>query len=271
MVEAKKVGSMLGREELPEREYNCLKHGKYKGIPVKFGFMDTVIDPVCPKCIEEENAKKEAEDRIRQDEAEKHRREQMLTDLNIGKRNWESTFENFDAYSPELKHHLAICQEFSGDPRGRKLVMLGNNGTGKNHLAASILKMTGGILYTIFEIELMLRQSYSGETQEYRIIQELCETKMLVIDEIGRTKGGDWEENWISHVVDKRHKNLMPLILISNCHLRENCRERGGCPKCIQTYLGNDVLSRIIEDGIVLNFTGGDYRERIREKRRKEA
>jgi DNA replication protein DnaC len=271
MVEAKKIGSALGREELPEREYDCPKHGKYRGIPVRLSFLNMhkdVIDPMCPKCIEEEKASVEEEKRRQREEENERQRIKWLTDLNIGKRNWESTFENFDAYTPELKRHLAICQEFAKDPQGRKLVMLGNNGTGKNHLATSVLKITGGILYTIFEIELMLRQSYSGETQEYRIIQELCSTEMLVIDEIGRTKGGKWEEDWLSHVIDKRHKNFMPLILISNCHLRENCPDGGGCPKCIQNYLENDVISRIIEDGIVLNFAGEDYRKRIREKRK---
>jgi DNA replication protein DnaC len=262
-----KAGVMPGWKELPEREYDCPKHGRHKGIPAQFGFMGSVIDPVCPKCAEEEAAA----ERRRQEEAAERRRAQWLDDLNIGRRNWESAFENFDAYSPELQRHLAICREFAGDPQGRKLVMLGNNGTGKNHLASSILKTTGGVLRTVFEIELLLRRSYSGETREYRIIQELCEAPMLVIDEVGRTKGGEWEENWLSHVIDKRHKNLMPLVLVSNCHLRENCRESDGCPKCIQACLGNDVLSRIIEDGIVLNFTGNDYRNRIREQRRGES
>jgi DNA replication protein DnaC len=261
-----KGGSPLTKEALQEQEYDCPKHGKFKGKPVKLGFIGTIIDPVCPVCIEEEEKEKASLKRKKIEEGKEHHRIEGLVSLNIGKRNWESNFENFDAYTPELKDHLAICREFANDPQGRKLVMLGNNGTGKNHLATSVLKTTGGILYTVFEIELMLRQSYSGVTQEYRIIQELCEKNMLVIDEIGRTKGGEWEENWLSHVIDKRHKNLMPLILVSNCHLREDCPDGDGCPKCIQNYLGNDILSRIIEDGVVLTFTGEDYRQRIRER-----
>jgi DNA replication protein DnaC len=268
---AKKAGSLLGMEKLPKQKYDCPKHGKFDGIPIKLGFIGTIIEPMCPLCIRDKEAEKASLFQKEIDENKERRRIENLVALNIGKRNWESQFENFDAYTPELKRHLAICREFADNPRGRKLVMLGNNGAGKNHLATSVLKMTGGILYTVFEIELMLRQSYSGETQEYRIIQELCEKEMLVIDEIGRTKGGEWEENWLSYVIDKRHKNLMPLVLISNCHLRENCPDGGGCPKCIQNYLGNDILSRIIEDGVVLNFTGEDYRRRIREDKKGQA
>jgi DNA replication protein DnaC len=147
--------------------------------------------------------------------------------------------------------------------------MLGNHGTGKDHLASAILKTTGGILYTIYEIELRLKQSYSGDdTQEYKIAKELCDVKMLVINEIGRTKGGDWELNWLSHVIDQRHKNLMPFVLISNRHRQEDCPKGGGCPKCIERYLGNDILSRIAEDGVVLNFSGEDYRYHLSAKRR---
>jgi DNA replication protein DnaC len=277
MVVAKKWLSFLDKEELPEQEYDCPKHGKYTGIPVRLVSVDLIIDPLCPKCQEEDELEKaaaeqsrKAEEAERREEEAERRRVQSLTALNIGERNWECTFENFDAYTDELKHHLAIYRDFANNPRGRKLVMLGNNGTGKNHLVSSILKITGGTLYTIMEIEILLHQSYSGDTQEYNVIKGLCDAEMLAIDEIGRTKGGDWELNWLSHVVDQRHKNLMPFVLMSNNHLKENCPEGGGCKKCIEDRLGNDILSRIAEDGAVLSFTGEDYRYRIRAKAKKE-
>jgi DNA replication protein DnaC len=270
MVEVKKAGSLLGREVFPEQEYYCPKHGKYTGIPVKFDFVNHIIDPQCPKCLEEDKVKEKEADRKRNTEESENRRIQRLTALNIGKINWENTFENFDAYTPELKHHLAICRDFANDPNGRKIVMLGNNGTGKNHLASAILKTTGGLLRKIMEIELLIRQSYSGNTQEYPIIKELCDVEMLVIDEIGRTKGGDWEQNWLSYIIDKRHENLMPMVLISNKHLKEDCTKEDGCTDCIQNYIGNDVISRIHENGIILNFTGEDYRYHLREIRKGE-
>ncbi|GHU64977.1 ATPase AAA [Spirochaetia bacterium] len=263
--QAKKVGDLLDREVLPEQEYECPKHGKYKGMPVKLEFLDHAIDPSCPKCEEEERIRLAADEDKRQEEERQRQREQRLSKLNIGKRFWDTSFETFNAYTDELIHHLEICVDFAHTHNGRKLVMLGNNGTGKNHLAASILKITGGVIHTVYEIELMLHQSYSGETQEWNVLNRLCNTEMLIIDEIGRTKGGDWELNWLSYVINKRHENLLPLVLISNNHLKENCPHgEAGCPRCIQNYVGNDILSRIIEDGLIMEFTGDDYRERIR-------
>jgi DNA replication protein DnaC len=257
----KKIGEVMGQEVLPEQEYECPKHGKYVVSQVKLDFMNRIINPGCPQCKKEERILREAEAKEKKEKEIQIEQEQRLTELNIGKRFWGSSFETFDAYTDELKHHLQICVDFSYHHNGRKLIMLGNNGTGKNHLAASILKITGGVIHTVYEIELMLHQSYSGEIQEWKVLDNLCKTEMLIIDEIGRTKGGEWELNWLSHVINKRHENLLPLVLISNNHLKENCpRGESGCPYCIQNYVGNDVLSRIIEDGLIMEFTGEDYR-----------
>jgi DNA replication protein DnaC len=112
----------------------------------------------------------------------------------------------------------------------------------------------------------MLKRSYGEKfNREWKILGKLCETPLLVIDEIGRTKGMDWEMNWLSHVFNKRHANCRPTILISNRHLMSDCPEGAkGCPKCLESFFDNDVISRIVEDGIVMKFAGEDYRYKIR-------
>jgi DNA replication protein DnaC len=262
-----RAGFIMGGEELPEQEYECPKHGKYRGRPVKLKFVENPIDPGCPECGAETRAFKAAEKEKRKAAEQEERRIGRLTALNIRRKFWNESFETFYPYTEELKHHLQVCREFAGKPEGRMLVMLGNNGNGKNHLAASILKITGGVKYTVYEIELLMKQSFSGETREWEFVQRLCEVEMLVIDEIGRTKGGDWELNWLSHVINRRYEDLLPTVLMSNKHRKESCpRGETGCPDCIQNWVGNDILSRIIENGVILNFTGEDYRRLIREK-----
>jgi DNA replication protein DnaC len=265
MAEVKRIGSALGPEELPEKEYECPRHGKYRGRPIKFSFLKNTVDPGCPKCAEESAVFEDAEKEKRKMAEREEDRIGRFKALNIRRKFWDESFETFDAYTEELKHHFQICFEFARNPEGRMLVMLGNNGNGKNHLAASILKITGGVKYTVYEIELMMKQSFSGETQEWKFIQHLCEVEMLVIDEIGRTKGGDWELHWLSHVINRRYEDLLPTVLLSNKHQKESCPwGEAGCPDCIQDWVGNDILSRIIENGVILEFTGEDYRERKR-------
>jgi DNA replication protein DnaC len=265
---------MVGEKkvELQEREYECPKHGKYRGRSVNSVFIENPIDPECPKCAAETEAFEYAEKEKRKVVKQEKDRIEILKALNIRRKIWNESFETFDPYTAELKHHFQLCLEFAKKPEGRMLVLLGNNGNGKNHLAASILKITGGIKYTVYEIELLMKQSFSGETQEWKFIRNLCEIEMLVIDEIGRTKGGDWELNWLSHVINRRYEDLLPTVLMSNKHRKKSCpRGDAGCPDCIENWVGNDILSRIIESGVVLEFTGEDYRQRIRENRRREA
>jgi DNA replication protein DnaC len=252
--------------ELPEQDYDCPIHGAYKGKPFKVSLfpanVDHVSTPECPKCAED----REEKERDAEAWQEKQRQLNHLKKMNIGKRYWETTFDNFSAYTDELKHHLKIAQNFANNPDG-KLVMLGDNGTGKTHLAVSVLKRTGGMIFTAFEIGVKLRQSYNGDSREWEILQDLCDTEMLVIDEIGRSKGSDWDLNWLSHVINKRHENMKPLILISNRHLRIDCPNgEGGCEKDLEKFFDNDVISRITEDGMMLKFTGTDYRQHNRKE-----
>jgi DNA replication protein DnaC len=269
----KRTGDLLPKfrepVDLPEAEFDCPKHGEYRGISTKFfnflGKDEFIIMPECPECKREIDLqeRKKAELEEMNELINKYKR------MNIGKKFWNESFETFDDYTDELRKHLATARGFAEKPEG-KLVMLGDHGNGKNHLAASILKKTGGLIYRAYEIGLLLRQAINGATTEYEVLAKLCETPLLVIDEIEKLKDSEAKNHWLSYVVGKRYDDMLPIIFIGNCHTQNDCKEeQRPCPKCIEYHLENDILSRIIEDGTIMKFTGEDYRERIREKRRR--
>jgi DNA replication protein DnaC len=269
---AKKVGEVLkpAFQELSEQVFKCPIHGTYQGKPCRFFLFPnadpSLVNPECPKCAGEREAKETAEKAERKKAWELDR----LKAMNIGRRYWDTGFEHFSASTDELKRHLKAAENFAANPDG-KMVMLGEHGTGKTHLAVSILKKTGGIIYTAYEIGVRLRRSYGGDSKEWDVLKELCDAEMLVIDEIGRTKGEAWELNWMSHIINKRHENMRPLVLISNRHSRKDCPHgKAGCEKCLEKFFDNDVISRIVEDGIVLRFTGVDYRQNNGEEYRNQ-
>jgi DNA replication protein DnaC len=243
----------------------CPKHGEYTGEAVKFNFcgLEKEMNPMCPVCEQEIVA----EDARKEEEYRKRRAINKLRDMNIEPRFYETNFDNFDAYNAELRGHLATCRRFAENPNG-KLVMLGENGNGKTHLAVSVLKATGGVIYTAYEIGIKLRQSYGGDIKEWEVFNELCTMPLLVIDEVEKIKDSESKQNWVSYVVGKRYDRLLPIIFIANCHAQKDCREqKKPCPRCLEYHLENDVLSRIIEEGVIMNFTSGDYREKIRAAR----
>jgi DNA replication protein DnaC len=255
--------------DLPEAEFDCPRHGKYRGIPRKYFYIfsdnEYISRPDCPECKREADLRK-------MKKAELEARDSLINkykQMNIDEKFWNESFETFDDYTDELKKHLATARKFAENPDG-KLVMLGKNGNGKNHLAVSVLKEVGGVIYTATEISIMLHQSYSGDLKEWEIFDELCTVPLLVIDEVEKVKESEWKNYWMSHIVGKRYSRLLPIIFIANCHTQEDCREQEKpCPHCLEYHLENDVLSRIIEDGIIMKFTGDDYRYRKRAERRK--
>lgn len=246
-------------EEFAEEDFNCPKHGIYRGR--KYIIFPNIPSsrlciPECPECSRERDRIK-----VRDMEAQKTQREiSRLKAMNVGKRFWGESFETFNAYTDELNRHLETAKVFANDPRGRKLVMIGEHGNGKNHLAIAVLKVVGGVIHSAYEIGAMLRQSYNGETREWKVLQKLCGKRLLVIDEIEKIKGSEWDHNWMSYIINKRHENLLPTIFISNCHLKEDCQTKAGCQKCLENNLTDDVLSRITEDGLIMKFTAKDYR-----------
>lgn len=179
---------------------------------------------------------------------------------NIEPMFYEEDFDTFKPITPELEKNLKAVQDLVKNKTG-KILMIGKNGTGKNHLAISALKILGGRIYSMYEIATMIRATYTSrsEQNELQLVNKLANYKLLVIDEIGRTKGSDSEENWLSYIIDKRHSRYLPTILISNNHMKKNCVKKG-CDKCLENFFSEDVISRVRENGKVINFTGSDYR-----------
>jgi len=240
----------------------CPKHGEYTDevLIVKLpGVKEREENPVCPMCLAEKPRK--SKEQIRLDAIHRWR------SMNIDDKYFDSTFDNFNAYNDELRDYLKICRAFAEKPDG-KLVMLGKNGTGKTHLAISVLKELGGAIYTAFEIGVNLRQSYNGKTNEHEVFSKLCSVPLLVIDEVEKIKDTESKQNWMSYVIGKRYNKMLPLIIIANCHTQKDCTEQNKpCPYCLEYHLESDVISRIIEDGIIMKFGSEDYRRRIRKER----
>lgn len=241
----------------------CEKHGiEYEDM--KESFFGNLIEASCPMCQDDkfrEWEKRQEEDR-KASEAEARIR--YLKSCNIEPMYYDSTLDTFVAESEEQKKALAYAREMVGTKEG-KLVLLGSNGTGKTHLAVGVVRELSGRLYSMYEITTRIRASYVPGTKETEldIVDELSRVEMLAIDEIGRTKGSEAETNWLSYIVDKRHARNLPLMLISNKHTRKTCPS-GGCEKCLENYISEDVMSRLSEDGHLVTMIGEDYRRKKR-------
>jgi len=244
----------------------CDTHGEYESVTTRglAGATSVSWCPMCEKEAEEEHARQRAEQEAKDLAADFEReREAYARDMkaqNIEPEYFNASFDNFRADTPELANNLAKTKALvAGEVK--KLVMTGKNGTGKTHLACAAIHALGGKIMTMYEIATTIRASYKADSHkdELDIVDELASLPLFVIDEIGRTKGSEAETNWLSYIIDKRHTRGLPTILISNKHTRKRC-DKNGCPDCLENYIAEDVMSRLNQGGILLHFTGSDYR-----------
>jgi DNA replication protein DnaC len=231
----------------------CKKHGEYDCTIMDDPFP---LASECPQCLAEFEDAEARERETANTTVDRCRWESM----NIAPLYYGSTLENFDAYTPGLIDALAKVKALLTNEY-QNLIMVGKNGTGKTHLACAALKRIGGGIYTMYEISCMIRESYTvrGKRSELEIVNGLADSPLLVIDEVGRSKGSDSELSWLSYIIDRSHSRGNRLIIISNAHLMADCKS-GGCPSCLENYFGDDVLSRLSERGAVVKFEAKDYR-----------
>jgi DNA replication protein DnaC len=252
-------------EHLPRVEKDCPLHGTFMAYKI---FPSEDIFSSCPRC----SAERDQEiNREREREQQKKEQEAALTVADYEKMNIPPLFygedlDTFEADTEELQYNMQVVRRLCHARRG-KILMVGKHGTGKTHLAIAALKQfRTGRIYTRLEVNLLIRQTYQrGENREKEILDSLIKTRFLVIDEFEKTSGSRWEAAWVSHVFNKRHEYLQPIIIISALTYPEKKRE-GTRLQSLERLLGPYIMSRLKEDGIVLHFTGRDRRQ---EKRRR--
>ena len=145
--------------------------------------------------------------------------------------------------------HAVKCGEF------KSLIIIGNAGTGKTHLACGIIREAGGKYRTAPEIveEMRRAKSFSANETEADIIDYYGRLKLLVIDEIGRGISATDEKYMIYQLVNARYNKRKPTVLISNL----------GKSDFLQ-YIGVAAADRLVESAEICELKGESYRRELR-------
>lgn len=239
-----------------EREIslNCEKHGLVKATVYVNRLNGEEMGCVCPLCEKEQEEEEQKRVKERELQLEKERREEFYKSCNIKQEFWNKTFDDFKPITPKQKEYLAAIKKMLETRRG-KLIVLGSNGAGKSMLANLALKDMGGLGYSMFQLSLKIRSLGKDDMSEYDFVETLIQAPLLVFDEIGRSKGSEFEINLMSYVLGERHSLDKPFILLSNTHFARDCPHgKEGCDKCFERYFDNDLLSRFRQDGKFIVF-----------------
>lgn len=146
---------------------------------------------------------------------------------------------------------LKICTEYVAQFRenydaGRSLILSGNVGNGKTHLACAMVQKVirehgaQAVIVSAAEIIRVFKGAIdrSADYTDKDVLHELAGFDLLVIDEVGAQAGSAYELGILHEVIDRRYQFILPTVLVSNLLAADLGR-----------YIGDRALDRLRESG----------------------
>ena len=168
----------------------------------------------------------------------------------------------------------AFAREFpTGDRQG--LLIAGDTGTGKTHLAVAALKAIidkghEGVFFDYQNLLDRIRSSYdktsgSGDREAYR---SAMESGVLLLDDLGSHRVTEWVEDIVTSIITYRYNQKKPLIVTTNLDPKGSAAytTEGGTQvprKSLREVIGARATSRLSEMCHSVDLFGvQDYREK---------
>jgi DNA replication protein DnaC len=167
------------------------------------------------------------------------------------------------------------------DPRdGTGLLIIGQIGTGKTHLAVGITKeliLNKGIPCLFYDYRELLKEiqnSYNAtvQTTELDVLRPVFETDVLVLDELGAVKPTEWVWDTVSLILNTRYNNNRTTIITTNFEDQAAAGASGSLSparaatraETLGDRIGERMRSRLHEMCRVIKMEGEDFRQTFR-------
>lgn len=168
--------------------------------------------------------------------------------------------ENYEPVLLQVQVVKNACERYAQNPK-YWLILQGNSGSGKTHLAFAIAKRAlahnhSVFCHTVINLLDLLRSSYNDDTYDL-LIKDLCTVDLLILDDLGAQKETEWAVEKLYQIINERSQKLLPLVITTNLKIDD--------PNCRMDFR---ILSRL-RDGLksgreglvhILNLNVGDYR-----------
>lgn len=155
------------------------------------------------------------------------------------------TFANFNEIASKK-------ERAEGFPQNDKwcFTLHGAAGKGKTHLAIALLKKFHhlkkevAVFANTTKILQELREAQSMNENEYRVINTYVERPFLVMDDLGSTRGTDWQVEKLYEILDGRYAQRRKTVVTTNLTFDE-----------IEKIFGARMLRRLSDNGMSMQFS----------------
>ncbi|MGE5244616.1 MAG: ATP-binding protein [Betaproteobacteria bacterium] len=225
----------------------------------------------CPQC-DDTGWKPVERDGVRRVERcdcwREHASRQRLADANIPRRYQHCTLENFVAYNESLEIAVEaarrVADAFPAVTRG--LLLEGQPGVGKTHLAVALLRTiiagsgARGLFYDTRDLLRVIRSTYDPATRttELEVLRPVMQADILVLDDLGAEKTSEWVDETMNLIVNTRYNERRVTIFTSNYLDIPDDTD----PNSLLYRIGFRMRSRLHEMCEFLALDAADYRER---------
>lgn len=166
----------------------------------------------------------------------------------------DKTFENFDPDVPGVRRAYVRAKSYAEAPRGW-LILFGNYGSGKTHLAAAIanaaFKRHFKVLFAIVPDLLDHLRSTFGPNSEIEYderFETIREVPLLVLDDLGTENTTPWAREKLYQIINHRYNYSLPTVITSNRK-----------PEDIEPRIFSRMCDRTLCEEITM-IEAGDYR-----------
>jgi DNA replication protein DnaC len=218
------------------------------------------------------------------------RAERMLELAHIPKRYKHCTLVDFDTQYPGADPSLRVArlmarnfvEEYPIETDGKGLLLTGNIGVGKTHLAVGLLKElvaergVQGLFYDYRDLLKQVQNSYNPQVAatELGILRPVFDAEVLVLDELGAAKPSEWVWDTVAQILNSRYNERRTTIITTNypneasvmAAAGETPKSQAGRAMRSETLgdrIGDRMLSRLQEMCVLVDLRGQDFRQGV--------